>query len=151
MNVDPGQPVVRIGQDRLSFTVRSERSGYLYLLMVGTDRSHFYQLFPNALDRNNRIVGGSEITLPRPGWAMVAGGPPGTNRFLMIVAPSPRDFSDAGLRTGSPFSEFDLRAASRAFTTEGPRALAGKAVGCREPANVCDAFGAAMFEIRETN
>ncbi|MCL4748395.1 MAG: DUF4384 domain-containing protein, partial [Burkholderiaceae bacterium] len=112
---------------------------------------HFYQLFPNAIDANNRITAGVDLSLPRPGWTMVAGGPAGTNRLLAIVAPSPRDFGDAGLRKASPFSEFDLREAARVYARDGPRALAGKAVGCRESADACASFGAAMLELREVN
>ena len=41
---------VRIGRDPLRFEVRSARPGYLYVLMVGTDTSNFFQLFPNAID-----------------------------------------------------------------------------------------------------
>jgi hypothetical protein len=149
VKVDTGSDSVRIGQDRLRFKVRSARDGYLYLLMVGTDRAHFYLLFPNALDGNNRIAANTELQLPRPGWSMVAGGPPGTNRFMALVAASPRDFANAGLKVSQPFSEFDLAATERAFQADGPGALAGKAVGCRESPDICGAFGAATFEIRE--
>ncbi|MCK7582567.1 MAG: DUF4384 domain-containing protein [Chromatiales bacterium] len=38
----------RIGRDKLRFRLNSTQPGYLYLLMVGTDRNHFYLLFPNA-------------------------------------------------------------------------------------------------------
>ncbi len=131
--------------------MRSARTGYLYLLMMGTDRSHFYQLFPNAIDANNRITAGVELSLPRSGWTMVAGGPAGTNRFLAIVAPSRRDFADAGLKKASPFSEFDLRETARIYAQEGARALAGKPVGCRDSAESCAGFGAAMLEMREVN
>jgi len=151
VTVEAESTTVRIGQGQLRFRIGSERAGFVYLLMVGTDRSHFYQLFPNALDGNNRIAAGGTLQLPRPNWMMVAGGPPGTNRFLAIVAPSPRDFASAGLKIGKPFSEFDLRATANAFAANGASVLAGMPVNCRLPPDACDAFGAAMFEIREAN
>ena len=42
---------VRIGRDRLRFRLRSNKSGYLYVLMVGTDKQHFYKIFPNSVRR----------------------------------------------------------------------------------------------------
>jgi hypothetical protein len=151
VTVEAEATTVRIGQGQLRFRIGSERAGYVYLLMVGTDRAHFYQLFPNALDGNNRIAAGGTLQLPRPNWMMVAGGPPGTNRFLAIVAPSPRDFASAGLKVGKPFSEFDLRATANAFAANGANVLAGMPVNCRLPPDACEVFGAAMFEIREAN
>jgi hypothetical protein len=151
VRVQTDATTVRIGKDQLRFRVSSERAGYVYILMVGTDSSHFYQLFPNSLDTNNRITAGGTLQLPRPGWMMVAGGPPGTNRFLAIVAPSPRDFSGAGLKPGKPFAEFDLSAAAVAFATAGPAVLAGSPVNCRLSPEACDSFGSAMFEIREAD
>ena len=140
---------VRIGKDQLKFRVRSAREGYLYLLMLGTDSTHFYVLFPNTLDGNNRLAAGAEVRLPRPGWSMVAGGPAGVNRFVAIVTPSPRDFASAGLKRVTPFSEFDLTVAARAYRNAGPGVFAGTPVGCRLPAAECAAYGAARFEIRE--
>ena len=140
---------VRIGKDQLKFRVRSARGGYLYLLMLGTDSTHFYVLFPNTLDGNNRLAAGAEVQLPRPGWSMVAGGPAGVNRFVAIVTPSPREFASAGLKRTTPFSEFDLASAARAYRNAGPDAFAGTPVGCREAADKCGAYGAARFEIRE--
>lgn len=100
------QARVRIGQDRLSFRVRSSRSGYLYILMVGTDNEHFYKLFPNAVDQQNRINAGEEISLPRAGWSMIAGGPPGANQFLAVVSENAREFADAALAQEGLFAEF---------------------------------------------
>jgi serine/threonine protein kinase len=107
---------VRIGKDRLKFSLRSSRAGYVYLLMVGSDRSQFWLLFPNDIDRNNAIDPGKSLSLPRSGWSMDAAGPPGIDYFLAIVSESPRDFSEAGLRPGSPFAEFSL-----AGVTDGER------------------------------
>jgi hypothetical protein len=143
--------VVRIGRDHLRFEVRSSRPGFLYVLMVGTDRSHFYQLFPNSLDGNNQLKANTTVRLPREGWLMKADGPGGTNRFVALIAPSPRDFSAAGLKATGQFSEFDLGLAERAFSTHGASAFAGAPVRCPGTAEFCAPYGAAQFEIREVN
>ena len=139
---------VRIGTDKPSFRLRSSQPGYLYVMMVGTDSAHLMVLFPNALDRDNRIQANRELTLPRPGWSFVAGGPAGTNHLVAMVSPTPRDFSAAGLEVGDPFDEFpfDRLAALKAqhgsfeFLVGSPR--------CETAA--CPAgFAAALFSIEE--
>ena len=154
---DPGWPVsvqvksdrVRIGKDRLSFRLRSERDGYVYLLMQGTDRSHFYQLFPNGLDKNNRLRGNIDMSLPRSNWEMVAGGPAGLNRFIALVTPSPRNFASAGLGTSQPFSEFDPQVAGKVFANRGAAPFAGEPAGCKLGEQACGSYGAVLFEIEE--
>jgi hypothetical protein len=149
VSVDVRMDRVRIGQDRLSFRLRSDRDGYVYLLMQGTDRSHFYQLFPNGLDSNNRVRKNVDMALPRSNWEMVAGGPPGLNRFIALVTPSPRDFSTAGLDKAQPFGEFNTDLASRVFADRGPAPFAGQPTGCKLEAQACNSYGAALFEIEE--
>ena len=65
--------------------------------VVGT-AAQFNLLFPNGIDADNGIAGDGELSLPRPGWAMTASGPPGSNRFVAIVSENRRDFSAAGLK-----------------------------------------------------
>jgi len=76
-----------IGKDRLLFQVKSSTPGYIYVYLAGTDKSHFYLLFPNALDRDNRIEADKLVQLPRKGWHITAGGPPGVNHIVTIVSP----------------------------------------------------------------
>ena len=140
---------VRIGRDPLRFEVRSARPGYLYVLMVGTDASNFFQLFPNAIDGDNRVEANTTVRLPREGWQMKADGPPGTDRFVAMVSPSPRQFSAAGLKAMSPFSEFDLNQARKAFASAGPSVFAGTPERCAGTPEFCASYGAASFEIRE--
>ena len=142
---------VRIGKDKLSFRIRSSRPGHLYVLMVGTDRAHFNLLFPNAIDGRNRIDADKELTLPRPGWAMVAGGPAGTNHFVAIVSEQPRDFSAAGLKKVDPFAEFPLETAAEVARSQPaePSPFAGKPV-CAAGEACSDAYGAATFTIEES-
>ena len=140
---------LRIGQDRLRFSVRSAKPGYLYVLVVGTDRSHFFLLFPNALDRSNRIEPGRDLQLPKPQWQITAAGPPGTNHFVAIVSDRPRDFTAAGLKALEPFSEFPLEVAERlSLAHRGPPLFAGTPV-CPDTGACADGYGAAVFSIEE--
>jgi hypothetical protein len=140
---------MRIGKDELRFGVASNVSGYVYVLLAGTDANHLYLLFPNASDNNNQITASTTLLLPRPDWRVYAAGPPGVNRVLVLVSPRPRDFAAAGLRIGEPFSEFSQTALHAAIKQDGPAVLAGRAQ-CIEGATNCDtSFGAAMFEVLE--
>lgn len=150
VTVLPEKAKVRIGQDKLRFRVTSDKPGYLYILMVGTDRNHFNLLFPNAIDADNAIAGDGELNLPRPGWAMTAGGPPGANRFVAIVSENRRDFTAAGLKRVDPFGEFPLKFAEKIAqqATGGSNPFAGKVI-CPSGRNCSTRFGAAIFAIEE--
>lgn len=135
-------------QDKLSFHVRSTKPGYAYVLMVGSDQ-HVYLLFPNAVDRNNKIPADRSVALPRPGWVMESAGPPGINDFLVVVSDVPRDFAASGLKKVDPFAEFPLdKAAQLAGSgSSGPSPFLGKP-NC--PTRECSPnYGAAMFTIEE--
>jgi serine/threonine protein kinase len=152
VTVSAGRAQARIGQDPLRFKIRSARDGYVYLLMVGTDRSDFFLLFPNAVDKNNPIRAGEELDLPRPRWKMIADGPPGTDHFVVIVSERPRDFSAAGLKSTDPFAEFPFDAAARLYRKyDGSVPLfAGKAICPPDLSAKCpESYGAAVFSIEE--
>jgi hypothetical protein len=107
-----------IGKDPFSFSVRSSIDGYLYAVMLGSDGSSFYLLFPNKLDPDNRVKANTRYTFPRPGWSIKAAGPEGVNRVLFVVSPSARDpkiFAPESTGGGGPFtySVADLTARKR--------------------------------------
>ncbi|MDR4515596.1 serine/threonine-protein kinase [Nitrosomonas sp.] len=143
---------VRIGLDPLQFSINSSRNGYVYLLMVGTNQTDFYLLFPNKIDSNNMIKAGIPLNLPRPNWKMLADGPPGTNHFAIIVSDNQRDFSLAGLTDIDPFAKFPFQQAKHLYQNySGIQPLfAGKAI-CPEIINdnCSDSYGAAVFSIEE--
>ena len=152
VTVSLDKPQVRIGKDRLQFSVSSSKPGYVYLLMVGTDRSQFWLLFPNSIDKNNSIAAGKRLALPRANWRMDAAGPQGTDQFVVIVSESPRDFSDAGIKPSEPFAEFPLTTTtpSGLQNSETIPVFAGKANCPASQKSACsDSFGAAMFSIEE--
>lgn len=93
INVQLSKARLKIGEDALEFNVISDRSGYLYVAMAGSDNKSLYLLFPNDLDQDNRIEAGKPLMLPRPNWRVRAGGPAGTDHLLVFVTDSPRDLS----------------------------------------------------------
>ena len=139
-----------IGKDSLRFRVRSSEAGYLYVFFGGTDKSHFNLLFPNRLDKANRIEPGAELALPRAAWEIDAGGPPGTNHLVVLVSRHERDMSQVGLRqTAEPIPLFDLAQAERLWLqrsrTSSP--FVGRAM-CAAP-DCSETFGATMLTVEE--
>ena len=143
--VEKGQVV--IGHDSLRFKVRSSKAGYVYILMLDASQSHLSLLYPNSVERNNRIEADRDLSLPPPGWQFQAQGPAGTTQFVALVSEVPRDFWDGGLNAEG---EFPMAAARRAYDSHnGPMPLfAGKAA-CMAGAACIDAYGAAAFSIEE--
>lgn len=97
---------LRINQDMFTMTVTSSHAGHVYVLLLGSDETSFYMLFPNALDQTNRIEANKPMKLPRPHWGVSAAGPPGTDQLLVIVTETPRDLSvlpSAAINTENPF------------------------------------------------
>ncbi|ROZ78322.1 serine/threonine-protein kinase [Ramlibacter sp. WS9] len=151
VSVTTDKAQVRIGKEKLRFRIQSEKSGYLYVFMIGTDNQHINLLFPNSLDANNRIVANQPLNLPRTGWAMTAGGPAGTNQFVAMVSEAPRDFSTAGLANAGAFAEFSkekILAMLRSNASAGDAVLAG-VPKCAAGASCSKAYGAAAFSIVE--
>lgn len=151
VHAEPTRKTVRIGKDQVQFRVRSSQGGYVYVLLVGTEHENFNLLFPNKLDQDNRISANRELALPRSSWSLVAQGPAGANTFLVIVAPTPRDFSGAGLKSLDVFAEFDRAEAERVFrdANGSPAPFAGTSKCAAEVTDCPEAYGAALFRIEE--
>lgn len=98
---------LRIGRDPLAMQVQSSVDGFVYLVLLGSDRKSFYVLFPNGLDGDNRIQAGQPMKLPRANWELVANGPKGIDHVLVMVAESPRKLDGLAMAAPSaknPFS-----------------------------------------------
>ncbi|MES2943490.1 MAG: DUF4384 domain-containing protein [Pseudomonadota bacterium] len=91
VEITVNNPRLKINQDLLDFSVRTDRPGYLYLLHIGTD-GKFYQLFPNSLDSNNYLNAGVH-RFPRAKWGIQAHGPAGTGYFMAYQSSSQRNFA----------------------------------------------------------
>lgn len=158
---------LKIGADTLDFSVQSARDGHVYVFYKGTKPDSLYLLFPNPLDKDNRIRAGETMRLPRPDWTVSPLGPPGTDHLLVMVTESPRDFSAFALppqyvSAAGPFTRVALSAAALSAVSQ--QALFSGAVGaieCGAPpktglrdlgvARRCSpVFGSAMFTVEET-
>jgi hypothetical protein len=111
--------------------------------------NQYLLLFPNELDRDNKIGAGKPVSLPRASWKMFAGDPAGVNHFVAIVAPVPRDFRNLDLQ---PHSVFELlsdaaQQAAAARRTQASSPFAGEPA-CPPNGAPCPAgYGAASFKI----
>ncbi|WP_432729305.1 protein kinase domain-containing protein [Variovorax sp. W6] len=145
----PKKAEVAIGKDRLAFEVRSKREGYVYVFLLSSGGEMFL-LFPNLLDKYNKITAGGTLSLPRASWPMDAGGPAGTDQFAVLVSEHERDFSAAGVQNDGVFPVFPLPvlAALEATRGTGPSPLLGKPV-CAPNTPCNDVYGVGNFKIVE--
>ena len=151
-----GKDKLKIGQDSLDFMVQSDRAGYVYVAMAGSDNKSMYLLFPNDLDQSNKIEAGQQLTLPRPNWRVKAGGPEGRDNLLVFVADSPRDLTSLAASKAGPFmsslnnsqgraSLGALMSTSQTVTSQ----VCNSAVTRRNNPLCSDAYGAAMVAVDE--
>lgn len=140
---------VQIGKDKLGFDVRSNRAGYVYVFLLSSGNEMFL-LFPNLLDKRNRIAANETLSLPRPAWPMDSGGPPGNNEFAVLVSEHERDLSGTGMQSEGVFPQFPLAqlAALEASRGTGPAPLLGRPQ-CAPGAPCQDAYGVGLFRIIE--
>ena len=147
---------LKIGQDTLDMAIQSNKPGYVYIALAGSDNKSVYMLFPNDLDQDNKIEAGQALQLPRSNWRVRAGGPAGINNLLIMVADGPRDVAALTTRAG-PFvtslNDAEGRAKLGALMSTS-RLVTSQA--CQTPATrknnpLCsDAFGATMVSVEET-
>jgi serine/threonine protein kinase len=145
----PKKSEVAIGKDKLAFEVRSKREGFVYVFLLSSGGEMFL-LFPNLLDKYNKITANSPLSLPRASWPMDAGGPAGTNQFAVLVSQHERDFSASGMQNDGVFPQFPLPvlAALEASRGTGPTPLLGKPT-CAPNTPCNDVYGVANFKIVE--
>jgi hypothetical protein len=132
-------------RDKVEFSVTAPVGGYVYVLMHDTD-GKLYLLFPNNIDRDNRIPPNVSMQLPRSNWSIVATPPLGVNRLLAIVSETPRDFDAIGLVPAGDFGEIKRESAAHLYAShqEPWPFLSGRPV-CSQPCT--GAFGAAEFAV----
>ncbi len=147
---------LKIAQDTLEMSVQSDKPGYVYVALAGSDNKSVYMLFPNDLDQNNKIEAGQTLQLPRPNWRVKAGGPAGDNKLLVFVADGPRDLTQLGSSKVGPFSSSLNDAQGRAKlgalmgTSRLVTSQACESASKRKNNPLCsDAFGAAMVSVEE--
>lgn len=156
VRVSLGKAQLKIAQDTLDLSVQSDKAGYVYVALAGSDNKSVYMLFPNDLDQNNRIAAGETLKLPRDNWRVKAGGPAGTNNLLVLVADGPRDLGQLSASKAGPFvmslNDSEGRAKLGALMSA---SVPVTSQACQTSANrknnpLCsDAFGAAMVSVEE--
>lgn len=156
VEVTAAKTQLKIGQDTMDFSVKSSKAGYVYVALAGSDNKSLYVLFPNDLDKNNRIEADQTMLLPRPNWKVRSQGPEGSNQLLVFVSDGPRDLSSLSKSKAGPFTVSLNNAEGRAeLGALMSRSAIGANAGCaataaRESNPQCsDAFGAAMLRVDE--
>ena len=145
----PSKPEAQIGKDKLGFQIQSNKPGFVYVFLLSSGGDMFL-LFPNALDKRNRIEPGTPLSLPKPSWAMDAGGPPGTDEFVVLVSEHERDLKASGIQYEGVFGQFPTKIleALESARGSGSPPLLGLPV-CPSGAPCTDNYGAASFKIVE--
>ena len=150
IDASSAKATLRVGRDRLGFSVHSAREGYVQVLVLGPDGS-LDLMFPNSLSDHNHIGAGETLSLPQANWPVEAAEPLGTERFLVIVSAQPRDYSE--LSTGKDYIFLKLPTgkdgsdAAARWTRSTPLLLGGLK-SC--PNTDCEAYGAASFSLEIT-
>jgi len=145
-----------IGKDALEFSVQSDRAGYVYAALAGSDGKALYMLFPNDLDQNNRIEAGQTLKLPQVKWRIKSSGPVGTNHLLVMVADAPRDLQALSAKKEGPFmtslNDASGRAQLGALLTSSKAistAVCQNTVSAKNNPLCSDAYGASLLSIKE--
>ena len=145
-----------IGKDALEFSVQSDRGGYVYAALAGSDGKALYMLFPNDLDQNNRIEAGQTLKLPQGKWRIKSSGPVGTNHLLVMVADAPRDLQPLSAKKEGPFmtslNDASGRAQLGALLTSSKAistAVCQNATSAKNNPLCSDAYGASLVSIKE--
>jgi len=137
------RPSLRINRDPFEMTISSSQAGHVYVLLLGSDETSFYLLFPNGLDQDNRIEANKAIKLPRPHWAVNAAGPSGTDQLLVLVTQTPRKLNVLHDSVSYSNNPFILTPA----TLEGRRQLVDFIIGAGVSGS--SRYGAAWLTVEE--
>jgi hypothetical protein len=146
---------LKIKQDSLNFSIQSNRKGYVYVAMAGSDNQSLYLLFPNEIDQDNTIQPDTLFLLPRPQWRIKAGGPAGTNHLLVLITDGKRDIQSLNANKAGPFvvslNDSQGRSQLGAWMSRSVQASSTACAGTNSAraAECSDAFGAALFKIEE--
>ena len=144
LDVKLSKPVLRIGKDALDLSIQSSHDGYIYLVLLGSDRKSFYVLYPNGLDKDNRIKAGQTRKLPRPDWQLEAAGPPGIDHLLVMVASSPRQIDQLAMTAPSATNPFTF-----ALNEIGGRAALINFLVHNKEGEGSERFGAKLLTLKE--
>jgi len=138
------KPTLKIGKDSLDLSIKSSHDGYIQLVLVGSDAKSFYVLFPNGLDKDNKIRAGQTVNVPKPDWQVKSAGPEGTNQLLVLVTDSPRKFDILKMAEPTANEPFTFSLNDLSGRTALLDFLIGKGVS-----GSSESFGAKIVSIKE--
>jgi hypothetical protein len=140
----PTKTQLRIGHDELSFTVQSERAGYLYVQAYSSDGS-LMLIYPNATAGSQKIRKNQPLKLPQPPIVFETTEPVGPTLLLVMVSSRERDFDALQPRQDGPYRLLPVGAdAQRIAAAQPPSRVpfqAGRAI-CPDKSPCEDEFGA---------
>jgi serine/threonine protein kinase len=139
----PIQPSFRIDRDSLSFSVTSERAGYVQVLWLNADNK-LTLLFPNAVVDRTWINANQTLMLPSNKLKLMAAKPEGREYFLVIVSVQARDFSNLSQQQTDGFIQINAESLTKIGKYVQPD-LAGLVKLCAK--QDCQDYGAAIFSI----
>ncbi|WP_350294919.1 caspase family protein [Limnohabitans sp. Rim8] len=144
LDVQLSKSRLQIGKDTLDLSIKSSHDGYVYLVLLGSDAQSFYVLFPNGLDKANRIKANQTLRLPKPDWQVKAAGPAGTDQLLVIVSDTPRQMDSLTLAEPTSAAPFTYSLNNLQGRTALIRYLTGANTRARS-----ESFGAKLLSIQE--
>ena len=151
VDVRPAQSRLRIGRDKLSFSVSSQRAGEITVFALGPDGS-LVRLFPNGVSPRIPIKAGQTLRLPPGDIGIEASEPAGTEHLLVIVSHTRRSFDALGGRVEGGYLTLPAADVLTARMASRPPSslplLLGEASAC--PDDACDHYGAARFVLEVT-
>ncbi len=149
---------LKIDKENLQMKVQAPADGYIYVFQATGDGKNAVMLFPNTSDRDNRVSTGQSLNLPRPSWPLVAGGPEGDNRLMVVFSRNQRDIGQLVGQEAGPFLDLAVSpigmqalalAVSRSAHAEEADCMTSGNAGNR-PAYCTAGFSATVKTIRET-
>lgn len=150
----PNKTALRIGRDELSFTITSQREGYLYVQLYGSDGVAM-QLYPNGKSGPVKMRPGQALKLPKAPLFFTTTGPAGPNLLLVMVSQNERDFSALQPRSDGPYKVLPSgEQAQRIDTAAGASKVPAQAGVPRCPgggSDCADDFGAAVMRVDAVN
>ena len=147
VRLQPDRTNYRIDKDELSFTIQTEREGYVYVFMYGTDQI-LMQLYPNIKHGSLKVKKGQVLKLPQLPDVFLTTGPTGPTDLLVMVSPRQRDHAAMRPKKDGAYRVFPTgaEAATLAAAVGGPAPMAGKVI-CPANGPCDDEFGAALVRV----
>ncbi len=148
------QSALRIGRDELSFTVTSQREGFLTVQLHGSDGVAML-LYPNGQSGPVKVRPGQALKLPRAPVVFTTTGPAGPNLLLVMVSEHERDFSALQPRSDGPYRVLPSGDQARqldARLRRGPVPPQAGVPRCPDGGSDCpDRYGAALMRVDAVN